>query len=215
MSLPITGIVLAGGAGTRFGGPKALASFGDDNCATLCVRKLLGARLTEIIVVTGASCAEVRDSLERNRLAAAPAVSIHNDPDWSRGVASGLTLGLSKVAPVSAAVLVLPVHYPFIDEATFNLLCQLFVQEPGAGGKVMVPLFEAKLGYPVIVGRDLFGELKAASGVDPVMEVARRLPSRAIGVAVEDPGTLFGIETRDDYMKALQMLAKEECCGTA
>ena len=210
MPPPVTAILLAGGPGTRFGGPKALASFGDDNCATLALRKLLAAQLAQVIVVTGASAAEVRESLERNRLTGAAGLLVLADPGWERGPGSGLALGLSRADPASIAALVLPVHYPFVGEETLALLSQLFAQEPAAAGKVMVPLHESRMGFPILVGRELFHELGSSASDDPVMELARAVPGRVIGVAVDDPGTQFCIETRDDYLRALQLLSEEE-----
>ena len=140
MSLPLTGIVLAGSAGAKFGGPEALASFGDDNCATLCVRKLLAAGLPYVVVVTGASAEEVFNSLVRNALDEPHGVQIVYDSNWKDGNAPGTALALSRVPAECMGALVLPVHYPLVADQTLALLAQLFVQEPGAAGKVMVPL---------------------------------------------------------------------------
>ena len=167
----------------------------------------------QVVVVTGASAGDVAESLGRNRLAGASGLSIHADPTWQRGPGSGLALGLANADQASIGALVLPVHYPFVGEATLALLSQLFAQEPGAEGKVMVPLHESKMGLPIVVGRALFSELASSGSDDPVMELARAIPGRVIGVSVDDPGTQFCIETRDDYLRALQILSEEEFDG--
>jgi nicotine blue oxidoreductase len=210
MDLPLTGIVLAAGPGTKFGGPKALASFGDENCATLCVRKLRGGGMEDIVIVTGAGAADVAESLVKSRLTSSNGVRVVENPDWTSGLFSSVAAGLLHVSPTAIGALFLPVHFPLVGEETVALLCQLFAQEPGAEGKVMVPLFEGRIGFPVIIGRSIFGELASACSDEPLGEITRAVPARVTAVGIEDEGSVLGIETRDDYMQAMRRLADEE-----
>jgi CTP:molybdopterin cytidylyltransferase MocA len=208
--IPLTGIILAAGPGTRFGGPKALASFGDENCVTMCTRKLLDTGLADVVVVTGASSDEVNASIQNNRLDADPALRTVFDPGWVGGMGSGIAAGLARAAPAASGALLWPVHFPLVAQGTVELLGQLFCQEPGNPGKVMVPLFEGRYGMPVMVGRDLWREFNLTVSDDPLTEIARAVPARTIGVGVDDPGTVFAIITRDDFMRAMQIISEEE-----
>jgi molybdenum cofactor cytidylyltransferase len=210
VDISLTGVILAAGPGTRFGHPKALAAFGDENCASLAVRKLHEASIRDILVVTGAGADEVKASLERNRLSPDASLRIVFNEAWQSGIPSSIGHAIGLVSPSAQGALFLPVHYPLVSVETIALLAQLFAQENGASSQIMVPIYEGRLGCPVIVGRGLFGELAAARGDDPIMDTVMAVPARTVGVSVTDPGSVFAIETRDDHMKAMRLMTEEE-----
>ena len=96
--MQIAGVVLAAGAGRRYGMAKALV----ERDGRLLVRRAAGtlaeAGCTPVLVVVGARAGDVR--------AAAPELTYVDNPDWAGGMASSLRAGLAALAgtPAAAAV---------------------------------------------------------------------------------------------------------------
>ncbi|MGB4778801.1 nucleotidyltransferase family protein, partial [Microbacterium sp.] len=107
MTLGVCGIVLAAGAGTRYGGPKALAR--DDDGIPWVVRAVTTLR--------EAGCAPVIVCLGAARAQAASLVpaeaTIVEVPEWAEGLSASVRAGLRAAAACDAtAALVIPVDVP-------------------------------------------------------------------------------------------------------
>ena len=103
----LCGLVLAAGAGTRFGGPKALAREPDGSpWIALAVRMLTDAGCDHVLVALGASADEAE------ALVPAGAAVVRVD-GWREGLSATLRAGLDAASALSAdAVLVTPVDTP-------------------------------------------------------------------------------------------------------
>lgn len=96
----MTGVVLAAGAGRRFGGPKALVDFRGARFIDRAVRLLHAGGCERVVVVSGAVELDVPD-----------AEVVHN-PDWETGMGSSLRVGLTTVGGEDAVVV--PVDMPWL-----------------------------------------------------------------------------------------------------
>jgi CTP:molybdopterin cytidylyltransferase MocA len=100
--MEVTGLVLAAGAGRRYGMPKALVPWHGRLLVQHAAGTLAAAGCTDVVVVLGAAADRVR--------AAAPDLprTVEN-PDWATGLASSLRAGLAALAgsPAEAAVVLL------------------------------------------------------------------------------------------------------------
>ena len=85
----VAGILLAAGEGSRLGQPKALVEIGGQRLVDRGVLLLRAGGADPIIVVTGAAPADVPGALV-----------VHN-PEWSTGMGSSLTAGLSALCALS------------------------------------------------------------------------------------------------------------------
>jgi CTP:molybdopterin cytidylyltransferase MocA len=203
----VTGVILAAGEGKRFGGPKALAALGDENFTSICIRKLRFAGIEEIFVVTGASSDKVEDSVHKSfQQDNFKDIRFISNEDWKSGVTSSIRAGFEHVPGTARAVLLMAVNYPLVKEQTVVTMIDLFLQEPGAESKLMVPIFEGQVGMPVMIGRDLFKEFASFTAEDPLLSLARLVPSKSVCVAIDDQGAFFGITTRDDLIHAMQIM---------
>lgn len=145
------GLVLAAGAGRRFGGPKALArdSLGVP-WVERAVRALREGGCDPVVVVLGAAA----DSA--GRLVPAGTTVVHAEA-WAEGVSASLRAGLAAVASTAApAVVVVPVDTPDLPAAAVARLAG----RAGAGALAFAA-YAGEPGHPVVIGRDHWNALSA------------------------------------------------------
>ncbi|MEP7193583.1 MAG: nucleotidyltransferase family protein [Actinomycetota bacterium] len=145
---PVVGILLAAGAGTRMGGPKALVGplAGKESPVSQVAGWMHEGGCQEVVVVIGARAAEVRA-----RLADRPWLSVVEAPDWSRGMGASLRAGLTYArAGVAAAALVSLVDLPDVRTPVFERLHALADQSESVLARAV---YEGRPGHPVLIGR--------------------------------------------------------------
>jgi len=137
----VAGLLLAAGAGRRFGTPKALVEHGGALFVESSTGVLLRAGCDPVVVVLGAAADEVRA-----RACLDGAVVVDN-PDWATGMGSSLRAGLAALTGVDAVV-VLPVDTPGVTaQAVRRLMAR-------AGGQVLARAsYDGEPGHPVLIGR--------------------------------------------------------------
>ena len=137
----VAGLVLAAGAGLRFGGPKAVVEVDDERLVDRAVRTLLGGGATPVYVVSGAVALEV------------PGAVVVANPDWEDGIGSSLRAGLAALlddpGDVDAAVVVLVDQPGLTGEAVARVVA--LAAGPAA---VVAATYDGVLGHPVAIGRD-------------------------------------------------------------
>jgi CTP:molybdopterin cytidylyltransferase MocA len=158
--MKVTGLVLAAGAGRRYGMPKALVPYRGRLLVQRAAAVLASGGCDDVLVVLGADADRVR--------AAAPDLprTVEN-PDWATGMGSSLRAGLTALAGATgeeaspAATVVLLVDMPGVTPAAVRRLVAL--AEPGAlamGG------YGERRGHPVLLGRDHWGGVAATAAGD-------------------------------------------------
>lgn len=179
----IVGLVLAAGAGTRFGGPKGLAR--DASGTPWVVRGVEALRhggCDRVLVAVGARGDEVA--------ALAPAgVDVVRVADWAAGLSATLRAGLAAAGRVpangAAAVVVLPVDVPEAPAASVRRVIE------AAGADVAGALVQASYagapGHPVLLGGRHLDEIALQVAGDD----GARAYLRAHDVARVDCGDLW------------------------
>ncbi|ARC58477.1 Nicotine blue oxidoreductase [Frondihabitans sp. 762G35] len=155
----LAGLVLAAGAGRRYGGPKALVRDAEGAPWLLLAHDLLaGAGCTDVTVVLGAEADRAR------HLVPAGAHTVVAD-DWDTGMAASLRAGLAAVASSGAdaeAVLVTLVDLPGLPVAVARRVAER-VTGPDALAQAV---FGARPGHPALIGRDHWPALTASLAGD-------------------------------------------------
>ncbi|GAA1927405.1 nucleotidyltransferase family protein [Nocardioides hwasunensis] len=139
----VVGLLLAAGAGERFGGPKALAC--DDDGTSWLLRSIQALRpCAEIVVVLGAEA-------ERAAALVPMSVSRIRAHDWAEGMGASLRAGLRALASTDHdAALVSLVDLPDVDA---HVVARLVGTVAGPGDLARAA-YDGVPGHPVLIGRD-------------------------------------------------------------
>lgn len=136
----IAGLVLAAGAGRRFGRPKALAVLDGERLVDRAVRVLGEGGIEDVYVVSGAAPLELSTA------------HVVPNPDWESGMASSLRAGLAALPADAAAVLVVPVDQPGLTPAAVRRVVGAAGPDPGTA--LVLATYDGVGGHPVLLGRE-------------------------------------------------------------
>jgi nicotine blue oxidoreductase len=147
----VVGIVLAAGAGRRFGGPKALATLDGERLVDRAVATLRAGGCADVIAVAGAVPLRDVDA------------QVATNVDWPRGMASSLQTGLAAAqgGPWSAAVLLL-VDQPWIGPQAVRRL----IEARETGASCVQACYDGVPGHPVLFARGCWSDVGAAARGD-------------------------------------------------
>jgi CTP:molybdopterin cytidylyltransferase MocA len=149
----IAGLVLAAGAGRRFGGPKALVRWRGELLVERAVRLLAAGGCEPVLVVLGAAAGEVLAAADLG--GATPVVN----PDWATGMGSSLRAGLAAVPAAATAVVVTLVDTPGLGPAAVRRLA-------ATGAAAAVATYQGVRGHPVLLSRGVLAAVAAAATGD-------------------------------------------------
>lgn len=190
--MTLAGLVLAAGAGTRFGRPKALVPFRGEPLVTRAVHTLSAGGCKPVIVVLGAAAEQVRAAVDL------PQVVVN--PDWSQGMGSSLRCGLAAMPANARAVVVALVDQPLIGADAVSRLAAAW----RAGAVVAVATYAGEARNPVVLARSVWAEVAAGlTGDRGAGAWLRAHPDLVTPVSCDDTGSPDDIDTPDDLL-ALQ-----------
>ncbi len=179
---PVHGLILAAGASTRMGQPKALLRWGGVPLVAGLALRLLDAGLASVTVVVGAHPA-VAEAVP------APA-QVAFAARWAEGMRASLRAGLTACAP--GDVLLTHVDRPVVAPETLAAL----LAAPGEGA--VVPTYLGAPGHPVRLPAALRPRLMA-----PDDAPLRTLLTAPHHLAVPDPGVVLNLNAPADWQAFL------------
>lgn len=200
----VAAVVLAAGAGSRFGGGKLLAPLDGRPVLQHVLDAIAAAGIRDVVVVLGADAAALEGAIAWRR----ERRIVNDRPD--DGLGSSLRLGVEAVAtasPPADAVLVALGDQPRVRPAVIGSLLAAADEvgrtaRPGTGRSVVAPRYADDPGRnPVLVRREawhLFEEVAGDRGLGPLLERRPELV-REVRVAGENPD----VDT-PDQLRALE-----------
>ncbi len=197
----VGGIVLAAGASTRAGCPKALATIDGETLVGRATRVLAEGGVDQVVVVVGPPHGEevARAAREHGRIPITDELRLLRNDDPGRGMLSSLKVALTHGATDAwdAAVVVL-VDQPHVRAADVAALLGAF---RSSSARIVRVAAGQRRGHPYLVARSVFAELLAAPddlGPRPVLTGL----SPAMTVDVGDPRVLDDVDTPADLAAA-------------
>ncbi len=182
--MSVAAVILAAGASTRMGRPKALIEWRGRPFFMHCVRRADAAGCVPVVVVWGSSALPEVDGVQQ----------AHN-PEWEQGPLSSLQVGLRAVLPSDpSGVLVMTVDRPHVAESTVRALVEAHQVTPGV---VVQPRLDAVSGHPVLHPRSVVDALLQLAPTDSVRTILRRADVRDARrrIPVEDRAVLDNLDT--------------------
>ena len=149
----ICGLVLAAGAGTRFGGGKQVAELEGRPLLEWSLRAMAASPVDEAVVVLGWGAESVAESV--NLHGARPVICDR----WEEGQSASLACGLAAIDDAEAAVVTLGDQPHMSPEAVRRVI--------GARGPRLTAVratYRGEPGHPVLLERALFERLRDVSG---------------------------------------------------
>lgn len=188
----IAAVVLAAGQSRRMGpANKLLLEIEGQPLVRRTVSALRAANVGQVVVVTGHMDAEVRRALDGLN------VTIVHNPRYADGLSTSLKVGISALAPDTAAAIVGLGDMPAVTTAHVNRLIAAF--EPEAGRAIGVPVHNGKRGNPVLWARRFFEDMQGVSGDVGAKALIGANESLVYEVEFEDTAVLTDLDTLEQW----------------
>jgi nicotine blue oxidoreductase len=185
------GLLLAAGAGSRFGAPKALVRFGGGSLVERGVALLVSGGCAPVHVVLGA---------EAERVPPLDGVTMVLNPDWATGLASSVRVGLASLPASADAVVLALVDQPLLGPESVRRLVAAY----HAGAMVAVATYGGRPGHPVLFARGVWAAVaEAVEGDRGAGPYLRAHPELVTVVPCDGTGTPDDVDTPAD-LAALQ-----------
>ena len=188
--LRLDAVVLAAGAGSRFGGGKLTSRFGDGVLIEGALRAAFAAPVRTVTVVVGADPAVVDAAMafaagdERLRLVYAK--------DHALGLSASLRNGVAAVPPGCEGLYLFLGDMPRIPASIFGEMAEALDH----GAMAVAPVFHGRRGHPVLFAPGLFAELMALEGDKGANGLLDALGEGLTTVVAPDDGVLFDVDVR-------------------
>lgn len=194
--LRIAGVVLAAGAGSRFGQPKAGVEVGGRRLVDLAIESCVRAGLDPVVVVLGAG-RPIPLPVMSSADGMTAEVRLVDNPDWASGMASSLRASLSALEAdpgVDALVLTL-VDTPSVGEEHLRRIGSSL----RGGATAAVATYDGAARLPVGLTREVWAAVAAAvTGDEGARRWLRSHPDMVTDVECADLGPWSDINTPSD-----------------
>ena len=182
-------VVLAAGAGSRFGGAKLTRPWRNGVLLDGALAAACAAPVDEVLVVTGGDPAVGPAAQAFARARGEARLRILTAPDWGEGLAASLRAGLAAVSKAGEGAFIFLGDMPQVPHDLAARLAQAF----GRGVEAVQPTVGGEPGHPVLLGRGLFaaaGRLTGDRGAQSLLSSAK-----LVQLEVDAPGARLDVDT--------------------
>jgi CTP:molybdopterin cytidylyltransferase MocA len=196
----VSAVLLAAGAGSRFGGGKLLAHYRGRPLIEAALSNLADAPVDETVVVLGESAERLREVCGRYD------GRVVENPEWAQGQSTSVRVGLQALGPGARAAVVLLADQPLVGAGAVERLVAAFE----AGAKVAVSTYGGRPRNPVLFSREvwplLMTELSGDEGARPFL---RRHPELVVRVPCDGVGDPADVDTVEDLRRLERLRGRE------
>jgi molybdenum cofactor cytidylyltransferase len=182
-----TGILLAAGAGSRFGGGKLLHSLADGTPIGVAALRNLARVLPRTVVVVRPGDDDLAALLGRE---GARVIECAKAVD---GMGHSLAAAVEADAQGGGWVVALG-DMPRVDPRSIEAVAQALA----AGARIAVPVYRGRRGHPVGFAASCREALLALHGDAGARSLLQRYAAEVVNVEVDDPGILQDVDTVED-----------------
>lgn len=191
-SLSIGAVVAAAGLSSRMGSFKPLLPINGIPVIELCVRNLLNAGVTELVVVTGFRGHEIQSILS-----SLPVKFVHNKDYADTQMFDSIRLGLSAFSAPHDRVFITPGDIPLVSSKTLLGMIQ-------AEGDFVSPVYCGISGHPVLLASRILPQIIEFSGNSGLRGAIASCRASVCTVETNDVGITLDLDTPEDYSKVLE-----------
>lgn len=188
----IAGLLLAAGAGTRFGRPKQLAHLDGRPLLEHSIRALSASLVDRVVVVVGASADAVIAGVDGG------GASFVVCDRWDEGQSASLACGLAELADCEAVAITLGDQPRMSPEAIARVIAAR-----GEDFDAVRATYGGHPGHPVLLERRLFGRMRDVTGDRGARSLLRSVSTREVpcddlggGEDVDTPAQLEALRIR-------------------
>ena len=188
----VSAVLLAAGAGSRFGGGKLLAPYKERPLIEAALCGLRGSPVDEIIVVVGAEGERLRN------VAAEHGARVVENPVWEEGMSTSVRAGLRACSSEARAALVSLADQPLVGTRAVERLVKAFK----GGAEVAVATYGGEPRNPVLFAREVWPILeRELSGDKGARVFLRRHPELVTEVPCDDVADPADVDTVEDLRR--------------
>ena len=185
-------IVLAAGAGSRFGGGKLLAEYRGRPLIEATLLGLREAPVDETIVVVGSDTEGLRGLCESY------GVSIAENPDWTEGMATSVRKGLASCSTDARGAVVALADQPLVGAKAVEKLVGAYE----GGATVAVATYGGERRNPALFDRGTWPMLEEElSGDEGARRFLSRHPEMVTEVPCDDVADPTDVDTVEDLRR--------------
>lgn len=197
----LLGVVLAGGAGSRMGGPKALLRIDGAPLAVHHARRLLEAGCLRVLVVVPPEACEALSKAfvslaEPERIELVPAITTSPAESLEAAFLFLERLSTAELGAEHTLLVVTPVDLLPAETATIRSLVTA-IQESRGALDAATPKLGERGGHPVVARLRVL-RTSPAHGPTPLRDRLAALGSRRVRIAVNDPNVIGDFDVPGD-----------------
>lgn len=187
---PVVGVLLAAGAGTRFGGAKLLHPLEDGGAISAHAARNLRAAGLDVIAVIRPGDFPLSDLLEQE------GCYVTQCAESARGMGYSLAHGVAAARDAGGWVVALA-DMPRVAPATIRSIADTLE----AGAEIAAPVYRGERGHPVGFSAALHLELLALEGDMGARAVIDRHRDAMRLIECDDPGVLLDVDAKEDLKR--------------
>jgi nicotine blue oxidoreductase len=185
----VSAILLAAGAGSRFGGGKLLAPYRGRPLIEASLSNVAGAPVDETVVVVGGEAQRLREVCEPT------GARVVENLDWEKGISASVRAGLGALGAEARAAVVLLADQPLVGAGAVERLVAAF----DGGARVAVATYGGEPRNPVLFSREVWPLLVTElSGDEGARSFLRRHPELVRPVPCDGVGDPADVDTAED-----------------
>lgn len=182
-------VLLAAGAGSRFGGDKLMAPYRSGLLIDASLDAALAAPTDQVVVVTGSGAV----ALEAHLQSKTGAFRIVRCEDWRAGMSASLKAGIAAVEGADAVAVFLG-DMPNVPPDLVAALAAAVA----AGAAAAAPVCEGRRGNPVVLGAEVLAQVAGLAGDRGAGPLLEGLGPRLALIPTDHRGVLFDVDRKDD-----------------